>query len=130
MSEKLILKGIQESGNIINFNPPLVIDYTIYEKIDKETGKENYTEERPIMAFATFDFGMEIRVALDSNHNCLINGYGGLTEESSLDDKLMYSIFFDLFHAFFHTPQDPNYSYYHWALYGNLKDRVNLTEFD
>ncbi len=26
--------------------------------------------------------------------------------------------------AFFHNENDPNYTYYHWALYGNLKNRI------
>ena len=35
---------------------------------------------------------------------------------------------FDLFHAFCHCSFDPNYTYLHWALYGNLKDRVTINE--
>ena len=86
---KFIFQGIQESEGeekkIIIFNPPLIIDYTILDKIDKKTGKENYTEDSPIMGFATYDFGMEVIVSLDVEHNWLVNGYGGLTKESPLE---------------------------------------------
>jgi len=127
---KFIFQGIQEGNseekrNLI-FNPPLMIDYIILEKIDRKTGKENYSENAPIMGFATFDFGMEVIVPLDVEHNWLVNGYGGLTKESSLEEILMQSIFFDLFHSFFHPIEDPNYSHYNFALKGWLKDRVTL----
>ena len=127
-SGKFIFKAIQEGKDLsrrqIFFNPPLVIDYTIHEKIDKETGKENYPEDVPLMGFARFDFGMEVYSPLNVENNWLANGYEGLTSESEPEDILMKTIFFDLFHTFFHIPCDPNYGHYHWALYGNLKDRV------
>jgi hypothetical protein len=47
-----------------------------------------------------------------------------------LEDILMYSIIYDLFHAFCHDPQDPNYSHYNWALCGWLKNRANVKESD
>ena len=127
---KFIFQGIQESEGeekkTIIFNPPLIIDYTILDKIDKKTGKENYTEDSPIMGFVTYDFGMEVIVSLDVEHNWLVNGYGGLTKESPLEDILMKSIFFDLFHSFCHPTEDPNYSHYHWALKGWLDERVTV----
>jgi hypothetical protein len=127
---RFIFGGIQEgdgeSLRTIRFNPPLEIKYSIWDKIDKETGKENYPEESSIMGFVEFDFGMDAKIALDVKYNCLINGYQGLTPESPLEYKLRDSILFDLFHTFYHIPQDPNYSFYNWALMGHLSDRTIL----
>ena len=132
MTGKFIFQGIQEgegeSSRQIFFSPPLVVEFSIYDKIDKDTGKENYPEDMPMKGYATFDFGMEVEHALDAEHNCLVNGYEGLTKDSSPTDILMKSIFFDLFHAFFHIPEDPNYSHYHWALRGWLKERALVKE--
>jgi hypothetical protein len=41
---------------------------------------------------------------------------------------IMATIKFDLMHAFFHYQGDPNYTHLHWALYGNLEDRVELRD--
>lgn len=131
---KYIFSGIQEGSGEglreIVFNPPLVIEYSIWEKIDKETGKENYPEESPIMGYIDFDFGMDAKIALDVKYNWLVDEYNGLTVESPLQDKLMKSIFFDLFHAFYHPNVDPNYSHYHHALFAYLNPRVTLKEND
>jgi hypothetical protein len=130
---KFIFEGIHEgegdSLRQIYFNPPLKVDFSIYEKIDKETGKENYPEDVPLMGFFTFDFGMEAHVSLDVKQNWLVNGYEGLTPDSDPIDILRGTIMFDLFHAFFHIPQDTNYSHYNWALRGWLKERVNCKDF-
>jgi len=127
--QKFVFEFIKENnGNEIYFNPPLTIEYSIYKKIDEETGKENYPEDIPVMAYATFDFGLEVHIPLDIDHNWLINGYNGLTKESSFDDILMNTIIFDLFHAFCHIPEDPNYSHYNWALKGWLKERATVKE--
>lgn len=131
---KFIFEGIQEGEGegkrIIKFNPSLVIEYSIYNKIDKETGVENFPDDVDIKGFATFDFGMNIETSLDARHNSLLNGYLGLTPDSELEDIFMKTIMYDLFHAFFHIPQDPNYNHYHWALYGWLKERADAQEFN
>jgi len=131
---KFIFEGIQEGEGegrrVIEFNPPLVIDYTIYEKKDKDTGEDNFSEDVKIMGYATLDFGMTLEMALDVEHNHLINSYNGLTENSSITDKFMQTIIYDLMHAFFHIPQDPNYNYHHWALLGWLKERADAQEND
>ena len=79
MKGKFIFEGIQEGSDEslrqMYFNPPLVINYSIFEKVDKDTDKENYTEETSIMGYATFDFGMEIHVPLEAKKNWLVNGY-------------------------------------------------------
>lgn len=134
MNGKFIFDSIQEGSDEslrqIYFNPPLVIEYSIYDKIDKETGKENYPYDSDLMGFFTFDFGMRAECSLDSKNNFLSNGYEGLTKDSPVEDILMKTIMFDLFHAFFHIPDDPNYGFYHHALYAYLKERVNVKEAD
>ena len=45
-----------------------------------------------------------------------------------IEDKVKRMAQYDLSHAFFHYKDDPNYTHYHWALYGNYKDRVILEE--
>jgi len=137
MSGKFIFQAIQEGSDEslrqIYFNPPLVIEYSIYDKIDKDTGKECYPEDVPMMGYATFDFGMEIHIPLDIKNNWLTTGngglgYEGLTVESDPIDVVMKTIWFDLFHAFFHPSEDPNYSHYHWALRGWLEERASVKE--
>lgn len=132
---KYIFAGIQEGEGVgkrtLIFNPPLVIEYDIYEKNNPD-GTMNFTDDVKTLGYATFDFGLEVEIALDPEHNFLTKGaYEGLTNESDVIDVLMYSLFFDLFHAFCHTSLDPNYTHYHWALYGWLKDRgtvIDVTE--
>ena len=123
-----IQEGRGEGSRSIIFQPPLVIRYVILEKKDAQTGKECYPEDVPMMGFITFDFGMEMNTPIDSEHNFLSGGYEGLTKESTPEDVLMYSTIFDLFHSFCHDKEDPNYSHYNWALYGNLKNRAKVIE--
>ena len=132
-SGKFVFEGVMEGGEIegkrsITFNPPLKVAYTIWEKKDPLTGKENYTEDFPMIAFTTYDFGLTMETPIDPEHNWLTNGYNGLTKDSSPEDILMNSLIFDLFHAFCHETQDPNYSHYHFALVGWLKDRATITD--
>jgi hypothetical protein len=125
--------GIQEGEGVgrrvIEFNPPLIVEYSIWEKKNAEGG-DNYPEDVPIMAYATYDFGMELMTPLDVKNNWLANGYEGLSKDSTPEDILMKTLFYDLFHAFCHIPEDPNYSHYHWALRGWLKERADVQEFD
>jgi len=123
-----IMEGEEGDKRSITFNPPLVVKYDIWEKFDKDTGKPNYPEDFPMIGYATYDFGLTMETPLAPEHNWLVNGYQGLTKDSSPEDILMASITFDLFHAFFHETQDPNYSHYHWALVGWLKSRATLKD--
>lgn len=135
-SGKFVFEGIMEGGECkgdhrtIIFNPPLVVKYDIWEKIDKNTGKLNYPEDFPMIGYSTYDFGVTMETPLDPANNWLTNGYNGLTKDSSPEDILMGSVIFDLFHAFFHETQDPNYSHYHWALVGWLKSRATIKDYD
>ena len=130
---KFIFDGIQEGNGdtrmTITFKPPLVVNYTIWEKLDKNTGRPCYPEDVPFMGYATYDFGMEMNTPLDADHNWLAKGYGGLYPKSSKEDILMYSLIYDLFHAFCHCESDPNFSHYHWALKGWLKERATVKDY-
>lgn len=108
----------------MTFNPPLKVAYTIWEKKDPVTGEDNYPDDYPLVAFATYDFGLTMETPINPENNWLTNGYNGLTKDSSPEDILMNSLIFDLFHAFCHETQDPNYSHYHWALVGWLRNRT------
>ena len=129
---KFVFDGIMEDSGedkrTITFKPPLVVNYTIFEKLDKDTGKPNYPEDVPLLAYATFDFGMMMMTPLNPENNWLTNGYNGLTKDSPVEDILMNSVIFDIFHALCHETQDPNYSHYHFALKGWLKDRATVSE--
>lgn len=119
-----IEEGSGESYQRVIFNPPLVVNYQIVEQVLEEGMA---TEHTKLMGFATFDFGMEVHIALEQEHNMLVmGGYEGLSAESDPIDILMKSLWFDLFHAFFHPSQDPNYSHYHWALQGWLLSRIKM----
>ena len=126
---KFIFEAIKEGASTITFKPPLVVSYTIWEKKNAE-GKDSYPEDVPMMAYGDFDFGMGMMTPVDLEHNWLVHGYNGLTKDSSPEDVLMQSLIYDLFHAFTHCEMDPNYTHYHWALYGWLKERAVVKEYD
>ena len=77
-------------------------------------------------AHIEYDFGMENTIPLTKKHNFILYDH----EDKTDFEKIVIDISFDLFHAFFHTSDDPNYSTYHWALYGNLKDRIKAVDND
>lgn len=105
---------IYEGYNWIKFKNPLVIScYSI-----------NSTDNGHRTAFFNFDWGMDGQTPLEKEHNFILMHSDNLSDE----EKIAFDVIFDLFHAFFHPSEDPNYSYYHWALYGMLKDRVETGE--
>jgi hypothetical protein len=78
-------------------------------------------------AYVSYDFGMDQRIPVVKERNFLHN-YTGDNPECDPIKTVFSTVKFDLMHAFHHYQGDPNYSHTHWALYGNLKDRV--TTFD
>lgn len=72
------------------------------------------------IAYIEFDFGMVTKIQLNPEKNFILMNHKDATDE----EKMAFDVQFDIFHAFFHTPVDPNYTHYHWALYGMLRDRV------
>ncbi len=127
-----IFEGIQEGEGTgrrtIEFSPALVIKYVIYEKVDAAP-EENFPDASNLIGYVDYDFGLAMATSVDEK-NSLINGYGGLTKESEPVEVLMYSVIYDLFHAFCHDVADPNYTHYHWALSGWLKDRAVVKNYD
>lgn len=105
----IILEKITESDQVITFNPPLVVQ--IY-KVKKQTHTE--------YADVVFDFGLRTDVAYEN----------WLTSKVTGDwiEKTKKVIEFELFHAFHHIHEDPNYGTLHWALFGNLAHRVECGE--
>lgn len=74
------------------------------------------------MATIEFDFGMSYDISLDKNF------FKIFLKETSPLEIIKKTIIFDVMHSFFHCNQDPNYTHLHWAIYGNLKDRVYVCE--
>ena len=100
-------ESIYELG-LITFKEPIYIDI-------------NYVDRHNHIAYFQWDFGMESKVFLDSF--MLIS-----RTPKGIKNKILMQIQYDLGHAFFHYEGDPNYTYYHWALYAWLKDRLELDE--
>jgi hypothetical protein len=135
---RYIFSGIQEGGGpgsrrMIQFRKPLVIHYEIFQKKDSKTAQDCFPDDVPMIAIVKYDFGLVMHAAVDEKNNALITGYKGkgyegLTKDSDVEDILMYTIIFDIFHAFCHSTLDSNYTYYHWALKGWLKDNAILVE--
>lgn len=111
----LTITELWSIGHIL-FKTPLVLE--VYFPTDEE--------EAP-MALAIYDFGMEQRIPLDKVRNFVFD-YAGNNAENDPLKTVFSTVKFDLMHAFFHYNGDPNYGYLHWALYGNLKDRVDASD--
>ena len=77
------------------------------------------------VAHIEFDFGLQTQIHLLPQNNFILSH---MHKDATDEERMAYDVTFDLFHAFHHTNVDPNYTHYHWALYGNLKDRVEIGE--
>jgi hypothetical protein len=73
------------------------------------------------LVYFTWDFGMDSSFSL-KNFTC--------RHLKRLKHKIYREIIFDVGHAFFHYEGDPNYTHYHWALKGWLKDRLEAKEHE
>ena len=103
-------------GHII-FKKPLNVDVFV----DRKNDAGEYE------ALAAYDFGMDQLIPVVPGSNCLHN-YAGPNPYYTPIKTVFATIKFDLMHAFFHYNGDPNYTHTHWALYGNLKDRVDADD--
>lgn len=110
MDFEIILTEIHEGPCHIVFDPPLCIK--VFSGCEDE---DDYV-------LVEYDFGMSVHFPICKKNNFC------MSEGDLLEDIVRKTAVFDLFHAFFHTDIDPNYMPYHWALYGNLKERVTLSE--
>lgn len=122
--EKLLAKGsfsfskIEEDGyRFIEFSTPLEVWWCLYQ--NPTTGHRT--------AYVDYDFGLSDTFC---PYQSIIKGwrYDNITTETQPEEIIRAFVKYDLFHAFFHYNQDPNYTHLHWALYGNLKDRVKLID--
>jgi len=80
-----------------------------------------YVDRRAKFVYFDWDFGMRASISLNS-FTC--------KHIKRLKEKIYREIIFDLGHAFFHYEGDPNYTEYHWALAGWLKDRLKTKEYE
>ena len=80
-----------------------------------------YVDRKTKVVYFTWDFGMDGAVGLNNFNIKNIKG---------LKNKIIADVYFDIGHAFFHYEGDPNYTHYHWALRGWLKNRVDIVEED
>jgi len=83
-----------------------------------------YVDRRQHRAYFTWDFGMDCEVFLNS----FMLTSRVTSRYQRLKNKVLMQIKYDLGHAFFHYEGDPNYTHYHWALAGWLKDRVEAVD--
>ena len=80
-----------------------------------------YIDEKTDRAYFTWDFGMEGIVHLK---NWILEG----KKIEGVIERILADVLFDIGHAFFHYEGDPNYTSYHWALTGWLRDRIQADE--
>jgi len=109
MEFEIVLDEIHEHPCSIKFDPPLKLECF---GCDKDTD----------YVLVAYDFGMSVDFPVTLENNML------MLDNDTVEDIVRKTAIFDLFHAFFHYNLDPNYTVYHWALYGNLKERAILTE--
>ena len=76
----------------------------------------------------TYDFGMSCGINLGREN--FLYEYAGPNKERDPMKTLFATIKFDLMHAFHHCELDPNYTHLHWALAGNLRDRVTVFDYE
>jgi hypothetical protein len=110
MNGILTLERIHEgSDRWISFNPPLRVEYFVDDNKD---------------VLVVYDFGMTDTFSIKPDKNIHI---GKTTDPAFGIEK---TVEFDLFHAFMHTSDDPNYTHLHWALFAFLKDRVTCCDHE
>lgn len=104
-----------EEADRLEFNLPLIVEWMAFIK------------DNVVTVYVDYDFGMTDKFR---PYESIKGGwcYNDINEKTPLDEIVKSFVQYDLFHAFCHTPLDPNYSHLHWALYGNLKDRVKVIE--
>lgn len=109
-------------------NTPFRIELaTEFHELGKITCKEPisievyHIDEKTERAYFTWDFGMDGIVHLK---NWILEG----KQIEGIKERILADVIFDIGHAFFHYEGDPNYTPYHWALAGWLKDRIETEE--
>jgi hypothetical protein len=82
-----------------------------------------YVDEQERMIYFAWDFGMRGKFSLDTL-------FLDIYKINDPIEAVIEICKFDLDHAFEHCQEDPNYTEYHWALYGNLKDRKWISRYE
>jgi hypothetical protein len=100
---------------ILEFNPPLEVRIIMLKE-----GEDT--------AYVSYDFGMDDRVSVAKEKNCLYN-YSNDNEAADPILTALSTIKYDLEHAFNHIDIDPNYNHTHWALRAELWDRVTAWDW-
>ena len=119
-SGEFVFEEIHEGeGRSLTFFPPLRVVWDTY--VDHHPAGDTTT------AYIEMDFGMEYKIKPVATKNGGWH-YDEINKDSTNEEVIKTIIKFDLFHAFCHTSLDPNYGIIHWALYGNLKDRVIIKD--
>jgi hypothetical protein len=105
--KKIKISEVNQIGKIVfKKSEELIIHY---EVLRKKCNKVHY-----YYISYYYDFGMKDKFISHTGSNVAIK------------KNLIQKINYDLAHAFHHIKFDSNYSHTHWALYGNLKNRVML----
>jgi hypothetical protein len=97
--------------------------YGVLECVSDPISIDVFIDPENKIAHCSYDFGMTVKIPIEKEKNYHYN-YTGDNPESDPFKTAFSSIKFDLMHAFNHYNGDPNYTEVHWALFGNLKDRV------
>ena len=98
---------IKIAEGVVKFREPVIVGW--FQRYEDDVGSYLMYE---------YDFGMTGRYYFGPNSIL------GINSKMSDEDIIRRIVEFDLAHAFDHPQEDPNYNHTHWALYGNLKDRV------
>ena len=98
---------------------PIKVQWQIWKDPDKNDMR---------YAHITFDFGMSYECSMEMENNFLLKGYDGINENASLEKRVQATVLFDVMHAMNHCNFDPNYTPFHWAIRGWLKDRLEMHE--
>ena len=100
---------------------PIKVQWQIWKDPDKNDMR---------YAHITFDFGMSYECSMEVERNFLLNGFNGVSKDSSFEEKVRATVLFDVMHALDHCDMDPNYTPFHWAIKGWLWDRLEKHERD
>jgi len=126
-SDKYTIVKEDDTSYIITITELWSIGHLTFKKPLEITVYFSQEPETKGLAYIGYDFGMDDQIQTIREKNCLYD-YNNDNEEADPIKTVFATIKFDLMHAFFHYQGDPNYNHTHWALYGNLGDRVEASD--
>lgn len=106
MSNKI---SISVAENSVQFKEPVVVEYWPRQK-----------EDGLWTIHYDYDFGMADKFVFSEDVS-----WNNISSHDTDEEIIRKTVEFDLAHAFDHPCEDPNYTHTHWALYGNLKNRLD-----